>query len=79
MQELLLVHEEKTALRQVFSSMVLLGYHLFISTFTGNVEVDLKLCKKILDEKVAMYPKGVFFLWFKGRFNLVQVTFITNY
>ena len=58
--------------------MVLLGYNLFGSTIIGNVETDFKLCKNILDEKVAKYPKGIFFLFFKGRFHLVQVTRINE-
>ena len=57
------------------ATMVLLGYHLFIATFMGNKEVDTRLCKKILDDKVSTYPKGVFFLFFKGRYHLVQVHF----
>ena len=74
LSELLLVYEDKTALRQFMAAMVLLGYQLFITTFMGNREVDVRLCKKILDEKVSTYPKGVFFLFFKGRFHLVQVS-----
>ena len=53
--------------------MVLLGYNLFGNTIIGNVETDFKLCKNILDEKAAKYPKGVLFLFYKGRFYLVQV------
>lgn len=38
----------------------------------GNRDVDLRLCKKILDEKVQQYPEGIFFRFFKGRFHLIQ-------
>ena len=78
MSELLLVYEDKTALRQFMSTMVLLGYHLFLTTFMGNKEVDVRLCNQILEEKVSIYPKGVFFLFFKGRFHLVQVCKLLN-
>ena len=60
------------------ATMVLLGYHLFLTTFMGNKEVDVSLCKKILDEKVSTYPNGVFFLFFKGRFHLVQVNIVEH-
>ena len=73
LSELLLVYEEKNGLRQFLAAMVLLGYHLFITTFMCNREVDTRLCEQILEEKVAKYPKGVFFLFFKGRFHLIQV------
>jgi hypothetical protein len=78
LSELLLVYEDKTALRQFMSTMVLLGYHLFLTTFMGNKEVDVRLCNQILEEKVSIYPKGVFFLFFKGRFHLVQVCKLLN-
>ena len=67
------VYEEKTGIRQFMATMVLLGYHLFLTTFMGNRDVDIRLCKTILDEKVQQYPKGIFFLFFKGRFHLIQV------
>ena len=73
LSELLSVYEGKTGIRQFLATIVLLGYHLFLTTFMGNRDVDLRLCKKILDEKVQQYPEGLFFRFFKGRFHLIQV------
>lgn len=67
------VYESKKGLRQFLSSIVLLGYHLMLSFFIGNVsDCDFDLCKQILDEKLERHPNGAFFLFFKGRLHFVQ-------
>ena len=74
MRELNRVYQEKDGLRQFLASMVLLGYHLVVAYFLGNFDdqSNLKLCKGILDEKLQLYPRGVFFLFFKGRYHFIQ-------
>jgi hypothetical protein len=68
------VYESKKGLRQFLAGIVLLGYHLMLSFFIGNVtDCDFELCKKILDEKLEKHPNGAFFLFFKGRLHFVQV------
>lgn len=71
-QELNKVYENTDGIRQFLACLVLLGYHLILSFFLGNSECDLRLCQEILDHKLAQYPKGAFFLFFKGRFHFIQ-------
>lgn len=67
------VYESRKGLRQFLASIVLLGYHLMLLFFIGNVnDCDLDLCKEILREKLEKHPKGAFFLFFKGRLHFVQ-------
>ncbi len=73
MRELTAVYNDREGLRQFLACLVLLGYHLVLSFFLGNEECDLDLCKEILDEKLAKFPNGAFFLFFKGRYNFIQV------
>ena len=73
LSDLLLVYAEKTALRQFNAAHALLTYKLFIVPFIDNNEADTMLCKRILDDKMSTYLKGVFFQFFKGRYHLIQV------
>lgn len=68
------MHQEKDGLRQFLASLVLLGYHLVVAYFLGNIDdqSNLELCKGILDEKLHQYPEGVFFLFFKGRYHFIK-------
>ena len=70
--ELNCVLEERNGLRQFLASLVLLGYHLFLSNFLGNANSNLELCQTILDEKLKRYPRGAFFLFFKGRYHFIK-------
>ncbi|XP_059092083.1 tetratricopeptide repeat protein 39B-like isoform X2 [Tigriopus californicus] len=72
LQEIMWVEQERNGLRQFLASFILLGYHLLLSFFIGSTECNLDLCKRILEEKLAKYPEGAFFLFFKGRYHFVQ-------
>jgi len=71
--QLLTCYRDKTCLRQFLASIILLGYNLFLTHHTGQgASSDYKLVREILDSKLERYPKGAFFLFFQGRFSLVQ-------
>lgn len=72
--ELLRVYHEKDGLRQFLASLVLLGYHLVLSHFLGNEieQSNIELCHHILEEKLARYPQGAFFLFFQGRYHFIE-------
>jgi len=71
--QLLSCYRDQTCLRQFLASIILLGYNLFLTHHTGQgASSDYKLVKEILDAKLAKYPKGAFYLFFQGRFCLVQ-------
>lgn len=71
---LVTVHE----LTCLFSSLVkvcdlvLLTYHLIISSFIPVQDVDIDLAERILQYNLARYPDGVFFLYFSGRLFSAQ-------
>ena len=73
LQEIMTVYEAKSGMRQFLSCFILLGYHLILSFFIGSSECNLELCDKILEEKLAQYPDGAFFKFFKGRYHFVKV------
>ena len=62
------VHNSKGGMRQFLSSFILLGYNLLLSFVVGCCDCDLELCDTILKEKLALYPDGAFFKFFKGRY-----------
>jgi len=71
--QLLTCYRDHTCLRQFLASIILLGYNLFLTHHTGQgASSDYQLVKEILDEKLAKYPKGAFYLFFQGRFSLVR-------
>jgi len=72
LRELMWVYEARTGMRQSIACFTLLAFHLLLSFFIGSSEIDLNLCKKILDEKLSAYPGGAFFVFFKGRYHFVQ-------
>lgn len=65
-------YELKNSIRQVLSVMTLLGYHLIVTYVITNRDGDLGLCEQILKEQLMLYPKGVWFLFFKGRLELMR-------
>merc|ERR1719319_1926333 len=71
MKELMFCYKQKDCLRQFMASIILLGYHLFVTNLMGQDECDLVLVKEILDEKLTTYPQGAFFLFFRGCCELV--------
>ena len=72
MKELIYCYNATDCMRQFMASLILLGYHLFVTKYMGQEECDLGLVREILDSKLELYPKGAFFLFFKGRYELVQ-------
>lgn len=52
--------------------MVLLTYHLIISSFIPVQDVDIDLAERIIQYNLSRYPDGVFFLYFSGRLYSTQ-------
>ncbi|XP_049885028.1 tetratricopeptide repeat protein 39B-like [Pectinophora gossypiella] len=61
-------------IRSVLCDLTLLGYHLVICHFIG-ANSDLDVCDEILHKELKVYPKGVWFLVFKGRLELMRGMF----
>ncbi|XP_023326849.1 tetratricopeptide repeat protein 39A [Eurytemora carolleeae] len=73
MTEMLSCYRNPACLRQFLASIILLGYHLFLTTNMGKPnECDKRLVEEILEEKLAKYPTGAFFLFFKGRYEMIS-------
>ncbi|KAJ1519416.1 hypothetical protein ONE63_004708 [Megalurothrips usitatus] len=62
----------KTGLRQILCVMMLLAYNLLVVYVLSHTDGDLELCEKILEEQLGQYPKGVWFLFFKGRLEFMK-------
>merc|ERR1719410_1021367 len=71
LNELVNLYLDKDALHQFLTSIILLGYNLVITYFLGK-PTDKELCKAILEEKLAKYPKGGLFAFFQGRYHFLQ-------
>ncbi|KAI8138446.1 hypothetical protein BJV82DRAFT_523321 [Fennellomyces sp. T-0311] len=54
-------------LRRQLCDMVLLMYHIVLSRMIPLPNVDEIFAEQILDYNLALYPSGVFFLYFSGR------------
>lgn len=65
-------YREKRGLRQVLCVMTLLSYNLLACCILSHVDGNLEWCEKALDEELSTYPNGVWFLFFKGRLELVR-------
>lgn len=63
---------ELCGLRQVLCALTLLGYHLIVCYVLSHQGGDLNLCNEILEAQLKQYPKGVWFLFFKGRLDFMQ-------
>ncbi|XP_054281033.1 tetratricopeptide repeat protein 39B-like isoform X2 [Macrosteles quadrilineatus] len=72
LKELHMGYELKQGLRHVLSVMTLLSYHLIIVYFLGHSDGDLELCDQILKAQLKLYPEGAWFLYFKGRLELMK-------
>jgi len=74
LKQLLTTYKDETCLRQFLASIVLLGYHLFLTNHMGQADsqADYTLVSQILTAKLKRHPRGAFFLFFQGRFQLVQ-------
>jgi len=52
--------------------LILLVYNLIAVTNMGKQgDCDKRLVEEILDEKLSRYPNGAFFLFFKGRYEMI--------
>jgi tetratricopeptide (TPR) repeat protein len=65
------VSAEEEGVRRSICDMVLLIFHLVLSSFT-HAGVDIPLAQKILDWNLVRYPSGVFFLFGHGRIALLR-------
>lgn len=73
MTDLLSCYRNKNCLRQFLASLVLLSYHLILSTHMGRTNLcDKRIVEEILAEKLAKYPKSAFFLFYKGRYEMIS-------
>jgi tetratricopeptide (TPR) repeat protein len=52
--------------------MTLLSFNLIIMFVLCNKEGDLDWCEKALDEQLALYPDGIWFLMLKARLELTK-------
>ncbi|XP_043863035.1 tetratricopeptide repeat protein 39B isoform X4 [Drosophila mojavensis] len=65
---------QENGLRQILCALSLLGYYLMVIPMLSakHSTNDLNLCDEILTSQLAKYPNGVWMLFFKGRFELIQ-------
>lgn len=63
---------EGQGIRRPLCDMSLLMYHLCISTFIPAPRVDVDVAARVLEYNLKLYPHGIFFLYFNGRFKSVQ-------
>lgn len=59
-------------IRQVLCVMTLLAYNLIVCYVLSHQEGDLEFCDKVLNTQLKTYPKGVWFLFFKGRLEFMK-------
>lgn len=52
--------------------MALLSYHLYACFMLSNEDGDLEWCENAIDEELRTYPNGIWFLFYKGRLELVK-------
>lgn len=62
----------KNGIRQILCIMMTLAYHLIVTYTISHRDGDLAFCEKLLKEQLVLYPKGVWFLFFKGRLELMK-------
>ncbi|KAL2717246.1 tetratricopeptide repeat protein 39B-like [Vespula squamosa] len=63
---------ERRGLRQILCVMTLLSYNLYACFILSHADGNLDWCEKALNEELNSYPNGVWFLFFKGRLELVR-------
>lgn len=63
------------ALRRQFCDILLIGYHVLLAKLVPVSDADDDLGDRVLAYNLALYPKGVFFLYFRGRqlFSLTKL------
>lgn len=72
LEELEYGYNLKHGIRQILCVMTLLAYNLIVTYAISHKEGDLVLCEKILKEQLVLYPKGAWFLFFKGRLEFMK-------
>ncbi|KAF8659477.1 hypothetical protein AX16_001844 [Volvariella volvacea WC 439] len=65
------ISEEQEGVRRPVADMVLLIFHLVVSSFTFD-GVDISIAAKILKWNLKRFPNGVFFLFGAGRLALCR-------
>ncbi|XP_046746386.1 tetratricopeptide repeat protein 39B-like [Diprion similis] len=65
-------YREPNGLRQVLCALTLLSFNLIVMYILSDSRSDLKWCESTLDEELMLYPNGAWFLFFKGRLELVK-------
>ncbi|ORX39801.1 hypothetical protein BD324DRAFT_615036 [Kockovaella imperatae] len=63
--------EKNEGLRRPVCDMILLAFHLVISTLIP-VQTDVPLARNILAYNTRRYPDGIFFLYFQARLHTAQ-------
>lgn len=63
---------EGQGIRRPLCDMSLLMYHLRVSTFIPAPRVDIDIAARVLEYNLELYPYGIYFLYFKGRFKSIQ-------
>ncbi|KAL9538541.1 hypothetical protein MBANPS3_010853 [Mucor bainieri] len=56
-----------TGLRSQMCNMILIVYHIILSTMIQLPDVDRPFAENILNDCLRKFPRGVFFLYFNGR------------
>lgn len=72
LSELFLCYNLKNGFMHVLSVLSLLSYNLIIKYLVSQEEGDLELCDKILQDQLQLYPEGAWFLYLKGRLELIS-------
>ncbi|XP_011148351.1 tetratricopeptide repeat protein 39B [Harpegnathos saltator] len=70
LSELMTGYGQRTGLRHILCVITLLSYHLIFMFMLCYMDGDLDWCEQVLNEKLTLYPKGVWFLFFKARLEL---------
>ncbi|KAF8147845.1 hypothetical protein B0H34DRAFT_785773 [Crassisporium funariophilum] len=65
------ISTSQEGVRRSIADMVLLIFHLVLSSFTFD-GVDITIATKVLNWNLKRYPNGVFFLFGAGRLSLVR-------
>ncbi|PSN56062.1 Tetratricopeptide repeat protein 39B [Blattella germanica] len=60
------------SVRTIPCGLSLLSYHLVMETSFCHDESNLELCEEILTDALKTYPKGMIFLYFKGRLEILE-------
>lgn len=65
-------YREPHGLRQVLCALTLLSFNLIVMYVLSDSRSNLEWCENALNEELVLYPNGAWFLFFKGRLELVK-------